>query len=184
MNPSPFSLRFVLYSILAFSLVFTACRSKKNLERKRHQANVEKPSKKIISKYAEEMEVPKSKIKNKKLYAFINDWEGTRYAFGGLNKRGIDCSGLVYLLYKNVYDEQIPRTTAGQVQNIRRKYESHLKEGDLVFFDYDGKKFSHVGVYLQNGYYVHASTSKGVMVAKLHDPYTYKYFSRCGSLKK
>ena len=59
-----------------------------------------------------------------------------------------------------------------------------LTEGDLVFFDYDGKKFSHVAVYLQNGYYVHASSSKGVIITKLHDPYTYKYFSRCGSIKQ
>lgn len=184
MNQPAFSLRFVLLSALAFLLVFTACRSKRNIQKNKHQTRLEKPSKKIISKYAEEMEVSKSKIKNKKLYEFIDDWEGTRYEFGGLDKRGIDCSGLVYLLYKNVYDEQIPRTTSEQVQIIKRKYENHLKEGDLVFFDYDGKKFSHVGIYLQNGYYVHASTSKGVMVAKLHDPYTYKYFSRCGSIRK
>lgn len=183
MNQSPFPLRFILFSALAFSLVFTACRSKKNLEKNKQQTHTEKPSKRIIAKYADEMEVPKSKIKNKKLYEFIDEWEGTKYEFGGLDKRGIDCSGLVYLLYKEVYHQQIPRTTAEQVNSIKRKYESHLKEGDLVFFDYDGKKFSHVGVYLQNGYYVHASTSRGVMVAKLHDPYTYKYFSRCGSIR-
>src|SRR3569832_2052953 len=49
-------------------------------------------------------------------------------------------------------------------------------------FDHDGKKFSHVGVYLQNGYYVHASSTRGVTITKLHDPYTYKYFSRCGTV--
>ena len=73
-------------------------------------------------------------------------------------------------------------STSQQVKVIKRKYEEELQEGDLVFFDYDGKKFSHVGVYLQNGYYVHASSTKGVIIVKLHDPYTYKYFSRCGSV--
>jgi cell wall-associated NlpC family hydrolase len=72
--------------------------------------------------------------------------------------------------------------TAGQIAVIKRKYEEELKEGDLVFFDFDGKKFSHVGVYLQNGYVVHASSRKGVIIVKLHDPSLYKYFSRAGSI--
>ena len=57
-----------------------------------------------------------------------------------------------------------------------------LKEGDLVFFDFDGKQFSHVGVYLQNGFVVHASSTRGVMIVNLHSPSMYKYFSRCGSV--
>jgi len=51
-----------------------------------------------------------------------------------------------------------------------------------VFFDFDGKPFSHVGIYLQNGYVVHASSTKGVMIVKLHSPSMYKYFSRAGSI--
>lgn len=69
-----------------------------------------------------------------------------------------------------------------QVQVIKRKYEDELKEGDLVFFDFDGKAFSHVGVYLQNGYIVHASSTRGVMIVKLRSPSMYKYFSRAGSV--
>jgi lipoprotein Spr/probable lipoprotein NlpC len=129
------------------------------------------------------MNVSKNSIKNGRLYGFINDWEGTKYEYGGLDKRGIDCSGLVFQLYQDVYQKQIPRTTSQQIEIIKRKYESQLKEGDLVFFDFDGKQFSHVGVYLQNGYYVHASTRSGVMIEKLRNPYTYKYFSRGGSVQ-
>ena len=65
---------------------------------------------------------------------------------------------------------------------FRRKYEDELQEGDLVFFDFDGKKFSHVGVYLQNGYVVHASSRRGVIIVQLRDPSMYKYFSRAGSI--
>jgi cell wall-associated NlpC family hydrolase len=72
--------------------------------------------------------------------------------------------------------------TSQQVQVIRRKYEDQLQEGDLVFFDFDGKKFSHVGVYLQNGYIVHASSRRGVIIVRLRDPSMYKYFSRAGSV--
>lgn len=166
------------YLFLIPFLFIVACSSKKNLPR-----DSRKVSPKIVKKYADIMNVPAHKIQNKHLYEFINDWEGTVYKLGGLNKSGIDCSGLVYLLYKDVYQKDIPRNTGKQVEIIKRKYENQLKEGDLVFFDYDGKTFSHVGVFLQNGFYVHASTKRGVMVQKLKDPYTYKYFSRGGSVK-
>jgi len=175
-----FSIPITLYAVLL--LTFTACKSKKNLANS-SKTKLEKPSNKIANKYANAMDVSKKHIKNGTLYDFIDDWEGTKYQFGGLTKRGIDCSGLVYLIYKDVYGKEIPRMTSQQVDIIKRKYESQLKEGDLVFFDFDGKKFSHVGLYLQNGYYVHASTRKGVMLEKLRNPYTYKYFSRGGSVR-
>lgn len=181
-NFSKFSIPTTLYAILFFSLTFTACKSKKNLSTP-GKVSVSKPSAKIANKYANAMDVSKKQIKNGSLYEFIDDWEGTKYQFGGSTKRGVDCSGLVYLIYQEVYGKKIPRMTSQQVQVIKRKYESQLKEGDLVFFDFDGKKFSHVGVYLQNGYYVHASTRRGVMIEKLRNPYTYKYFSRGGSVK-
>ena len=141
-----------------------------------------KPQANIADKYSELLGVGKSEIQNGRLYAFIDEWMGTPYVFGGQDKNGIDCSGLAQLLEQQVYGINIPRSTGQQINVIKRKYEEQLTEGDLVFFDYDGKKFSHVGVYLQNGYYVHASSTKGVMITKLHDPYTYKYFSRCGSI--
>ncbi len=176
--------KFIFYfsSFLLLTLLFTACKSrKKSLQTANYQ--LEKPSNKIASKYAEEMEVSKSDIKNGKLYNFIDDWEGTKYQYGGLSKSGIDCSGLIFLIYQEVYHKHIPRMTNQQVEIIKRKYENQFKEGDLIFFDFDGKKFSHVGLYLQNGYYVHASTKKGVMIEKLQNPYTYKYFSRGGTVE-
>ena len=140
------------------------------------------PQLSIAEKYSAILGVDVNSIRNGRLYAFIDQWMGTPYRFGGLDHNGIDCSGLSFLLQQQVYGINMPRTTSQQVLIIKRKYEEELQEGDLVFFDYDGKKFSHVGVYLQNGYYVHASSTKGVIITKLHDPYTYKYFSRCGSV--
>src|SRR5258708_21303760 len=136
----------------------------------------------VAEKYSAMIGVNVSDIQNGRLYAFIDQWMGTPYKFGGEDKEGVDCSGLAQLLEQEVYGVNIPRSTSQQINVIKRKYEEELAEGDLVFFDYDGKKFSHVGVYLQNGYYVHASSSRGVTISKLHDPYTYKYFSRCGSI--
>lgn len=160
-------------------LLIVACSSKKNLNNKTSNKVV---SSSTINKYAGMMNVSPRNINNKQLYSFIDDWMGTKYRYGGLHKSGIDCSGLVYLLYKQVYNKQLPRNTSQQANVIKKKYENQLKEGDLVFFDYDGKKLSHVGVFLQNGYYVHASTQKGVIISKLKDPYTYKYFSKAGSV--
>ena len=143
---------------------------------------VVKPQASIAEKYSAILGVDESDIQNGRLYAFIDQWMGTPYKFGGEDKDGVDCSGLTQLLEQQVFGINIPRSTSQQINVIKRKYEEELVEGDLVFFDYDGKKFSHVGVYLQNGYYVHASATKGVMITKLHDPFTYKYFSRCGSI--
>jgi len=140
------------------------------------------PPPSIAEKYAQIMDVDKNDIVNGRLYTFIEDWMGTPYKFGGGDKNGVDCSGLVQMLEQQVYGINIPRMTSQQVTVIKRKYEDELKEGDLVFFDFDGKQFSHVGVYLQNGYVVHASSTRGVMIVKLHSPSMYKYFSRCGSV--
>jgi len=141
-----------------------------------------KPQAGIAEKYSDIMGVKERDIENGRLYAFIEQWTGTPYKFGGQNKDGIDCSGLTQLLQQEVYGVKLPRMTSQQVSVIKRKYEEELKEGDLVFFDFDGKQFSHVGVYLQNGWFVHASTRKGVMVARLHDNGIYKYFSRGGTV--
>ena len=154
----------------------------KRAEMKGEPGEIVKPPKSVAEKYAELMEVDKRDIQNGRLYEFIDQWMGTPYKFGGLDKDGIDCSGLTLLLEQQVYGINIPRMTSQQVTVIKRKYEEELKEGDLVFFDFDGKQFSHVGVYLQNGYVVHASSTKGVMIVKLHSPSMYKYFSRAGSI--
>lgn len=187
-----FKLRLLCF-VFAAAITLSACHSRKLTVRndnsgspiipvKRGPYVMVKPDKDIAEKYAAVMGLKRNDIQNGRLYSFIDEWMGVPYRFGGMDKQGVDCSGLVYLLQLQVYDMAVPRTCAMQVNNIKRKYEDELKEGDLVFFDFDGKQFSHVGVYLQNGYIVHASTRKGVIVVKLHDVGLYKYFSRGGSV--
>jgi len=167
--------------LLASAIVFSGCHTKRAVLRG-EPGEVVKPQGSVAEKYSAILGVSKSDIQNGRLYEFIDQWMGTPYHFGGQDKSGIDCSGLAQLLEAQVFGVSIPRSTSEQINVIKRKYEEELVEGDLVFFDYDGKKFSHVGVYLQNGFYVHASSSKGVTITRLHDPYIYKYFSRCGSI--
>jgi probable lipoprotein NlpC len=173
--------RLPLLAFIFAALILSSCHSKRAVM-KGQPGEVVTPQPSIAEKYAQMMGVDQSQIQNGRLYAFIDQWWGTPYKFGGQDHDGIDCSGLSQLLEQEVYGIAIPRTTGQQVQVIKRKYEEELQEGDLVFFDYDGRKFGHVGVYLQNGYYVHASSTKGVIIVKLHDPYMYKYFTRCGSV--
>lgn len=171
---------FIIFTFLTL-LALSSCHSRKTAMRGQ-PGDLVKPVASIASKYSEIMGVSKKDITNGRLYAFIDEWMGTPYHFGGMDKSGIDCSGFVFLLQQQVYGITLPRVTSQQVTVIKRKYEDQLQEGDLIFWDYDGKKFSHVGVYLQNDYVVHTSSSKGVIIIKLHDPSTYKYFSRCGSV--
>lgn len=170
-----------LFALFFVPLVLTSCHSRK-AAMKGQPGEIVKPQTEMAQKYSQIMGVNDRDIENGRLYAFIDQWMGTPYKFGGLDKDGIDCSGLAFLLEQQVYGITIPRMTSKQITVIKRKYEEDLHEGDLVFFDFDGKQFSHVGVYLQNGYVVHASSRKGVMIIRLRDPSMYKYFSRAGSI--
>jgi len=161
-------------------VVISSCHTRKAAMRGK-PGELVKPQESIADKYADLLQVDKSDIQNGRLYEFIDQWYATPYKFGGLDKDGIDCSGLAFLLEQQVYGITIPRMTSKQINVIKREYEEDLKEGDLVFFDFDGKKFSHVGVYLQNGYIVHASSTKGVIIVPLHGA-IYKYFSRAGAI--
>lgn len=109
-----------------------------------------------------------SDIKSKALYRFITDWAGVKYRLGGLDKRGIDCSGFALLLNREIYGIALPRRSADQAGVIREKNQEQLQEGDLIFFSFGGNGVDHVGVYLNHGFFVHASTTRGVIVDDLN----------------
>ncbi|HEY1010194.1 MAG TPA: NlpC/P60 family protein, partial [Daejeonella sp.] len=137
----------------------------------------------LKDRYASLLNVKEKDLTNEKLYRFIDSWIGVPHRAGGMDRKGVDCSGFTTILEKEIYDRTVPRTAKSMAESVKRKYEEDLKEGDLVFFDFAGQKFSHVGVYLHNNKFVHASTSKGVIISDLKDPWYYKYFSRAGTIK-
>ena len=172
-----------LYILLALTpLLYTSCKSKKILT----DASKSRPisSGSLTERYAAILNVKEKELYNEKLYRFIDSWMGVPHRSGGMDKKGVDCSGFTSILEKEIYDRSVPRTARSMAEIVKRKYEDDLKEGDLVFFDFQGQKFSHVGVYLHNNKFVHASTSKGVIISDLKDPWYYKYFSRAGSIKE
>lgn len=105
-----------------------------------------------------------------KLIAQYHEWKGVPYKLGGMNKRGVDCSGFIYDTFRSKLGVDIPRSTELQSQVGKTIKKSQLRTGDLVFFK-TGFNVRHVGVYLDDGEFMHASTSRGVMISNLANVY-------------
>lgn len=117
------------------------------------------------------------------LYAEVSQWLGVPYRYGGITKKGVDCSGLAYQVYKKVYRKDLPRSTSELAKkNIKNVSKEKLNPGDLVFFATTGnkKKISHVGIYLKDGYFIHASSRRGVVVSNLSEDYYKKAWKKGG----
>ena len=132
-------------------------------------------------KYAQLMDVDIEDIANLTMFHFIEDWWSTRYRYGGSTKKGIDCSALTGLLFSSVYGLTLPRTAKDQYNSSEKISREDMKEGDLVFFNTRGG-VSHVGVYLANDYFVHASVSNGVTISSLNEDYYSKKYIGSGRL--
>jgi probable lipoprotein NlpC len=97
-------------------------------------------------------------------------WKGTPHRMGGTDREGIDCSGFVMQVYKHLFNIHLPRMTNEQASLGRPIPRSRIHAGDLVFF-LPPNKIRHVGIYLGDGDFVHASTSKGVIISNINDRY-------------
>ncbi len=109
-------------------------------------------------------------------------WLGTPYRYGGADKSGTDCSGLVMELYRSVCSTKLPRTTMEQKSYCTKIARNKARVGDLMFFG-PGKgenQISHVGLYVGKGNMIHASSSRGVMVSKVDVGYWGDRFKSAG----
>ncbi len=135
----------------------------------------------IQAKYASLLGVMPETICNLSLYHFIDEWYGVRYRLGGTSKKGIDCSAFMQKVYESVFGMNLVRTAIEQFNKSRLVFNrDQCKEGDLVFFNVHGGGISHVGLYLANHFFVHASSSHGIMISSLDDSYWKKRFSGAG----
>ncbi|PQJ35922.1 hypothetical protein BSZ35_16100 [Salinibacter sp. 10B] len=98
------------------------------------------------------------------------EWQGTTHEWGGASTKGVDCSGLVQSVFADKFQLSVPRTTKEQARVGRVVSRSALKPGDLLFFRTAPKK-RHVGIYLSDGDFLHASSSDGVRVSPLDRSY-------------
>ena len=122
---------------------------------------------------------------NLNLYREVADWLGTRYRRGGMSRKAVDCSGFTNIIYKNVYDMKLDRVSTVIAKNLKVSVsKDDLLPGDMVFFSTLGRKYiNHVGVYLGNGLFAHASIKKGVVVSSLLEGYYNKAWRKGGRME-
>lgn len=120
---------------------------------------------------------------SRELYELVYKWKGTKYKYAGHTQSGIDCSGFANMLYSQCYDTVLP----GGCRNIYTMVDTipkdSLREGDLLFFKIRKGQISHVGVYLGNSHFAHASVHSGVTVSSLNEEYYRKYYFTAGRLR-
>lgn len=137
----------------------------------------------LKKKYSLQLGVEEKAITNLKLYRFVDEWYGVPYKYGGKTKTGVDCSGFASALLRDVYAISLAGSAQSMYEGCDHVAEKNLQEGDLVFFKINSKNVSHVGVYLQNRRFVHASTKRGITINNLDEAYYKKYFFKGGRPK-
>jgi lipoprotein Spr len=136
---------------------------------------------KVQLKYAVLMNTEVESLPNKTLLNAVDEWYGVRYRRGGNTKNGIDCSGFTEAVFLTAYGLQLPAVAREQYRICRKISTTELKEGDLVFFNTTGG-VSHVGVYLGNNKFIHATVTRGVMVNDLYETYYSKRYIGAGRI--
>lgn len=130
---------------------------------------------------------PVSRHDDLRLFAEAASWLGTPYRYGGNSRKGTDCSGLINRICQKVYGHALNRTVKEMAgSDCRKVAKNSLKSGDLVFFNTSKKKrgINHAGLFLKQGYFIHASTSKGVIISNLREPYYHTAYRQAGRIKK
>ena len=156
--------------LIISAFFFIACSSKNNIA---NNTDLNYPSASLQNTILKNLKEENSI--NKNFAKFYKEWRGVKYKFGGNSKRGIDCSAFIQKAYKQTLNINIPRTTLQQSKKGKNIRKSQLKSGDLVFFK-TGKNSRHVGIYTENGKFMHASTKKGVIISRLDNVYFNKHY--------
>jgi lipoprotein Spr len=136
----------------------------------------------LPNKYANLLGVAPTELTNALLLSQMEKWYGTQYCFGGSTDSCIDCSSFTQVLLRDVYNVKIPRNAQKQFDAATKIETENLKEGDLVFFNTVSASMviTHVGVFVCNNKFVHASISKGVTISDLSEKYYAKAFRGAG----
>ncbi|CFR09387.1 MULTISPECIES: NlpC/P60 family protein [Yersinia] len=108
--------------------------------------------------------------KLKKILTHYDKWEGVSYKLGGNSRKGIDCSAYMQRIFEDEFAHRLPRNAREQAKQGAKIKKDSLQTGDLVFFK-TSRRTSHVGVYIGEGKFVHASSSLGVTISNLDSKY-------------
>lgn len=162
---------FLFMMLVCLPVFFTGCSGKKKV--------TYIPLEKRVQQARQKVEPDNASVYLEKHFA---TWRGARYRNGGLSRKGIDCSGFTQVTYKSVFSLNLPRTVREQVKKGKKISRKSLKPGDLVFFK-TGLRQKHVGIYLENDQFIHASRSKGVTKSNLRDSYWNKRYWQAKRLR-
>jgi lipoprotein Spr len=178
-----FSVRYIILSLLIL-LTATSCGTRRTSGRLLYDP---KEVTQLSGKLGISLNnLDKDDDRNMPLYAEVSLWLGVPYRHGGLSRKGLDCSGFTYLVYQKVYNKKLPRSTAGLSEmKMHHIQKGNLRPGDLVFFttSKSHNRISHVGIYLKDGRFIHASTNRGVTVSHLDEDYYSRTWKKGGRVK-
>lgn len=178
-----------IITLLAISVSIagmSSCRSHKDAGRSRHKSERLHERKKKNGKNGVDKNDRSDFTLSKSDSKIVKEaaaWLGTPYGYGKAEKgKACDCSGMVMSVYEKVTGIKLPRNSAQQQDFCKKLKEKDVQVGDLCFFatGKDPDKTSHVGIMVDEINFIHASTSKGVVVSDITQPYWIKTFKGFG----
>ncbi|MES2593281.1 MAG: NlpC/P60 family protein [Bacteroidota bacterium] len=164
-------------TLILFLLPLLLCAQTKKQKRKKAKAE-----KQAFEQYYSKYSLKPDSAITPYLYYQVYQWIGTNYKYSGDTKKGIDCSGFVCEMYQNVYCTSLSGGSCDIWTKVVPIEKSDLKEGDILFFKIKKGKISHVGIYLGNNKFAHASVHSGVIISDLDEAYYKKSFYKGGRL--
>ena len=173
----------MIKKLLVSTLITLCSLTALNAQTKTKETNkLEDPDNLASQYFGQVMGVAVDATSNIKLYKFVYDWIGTPYRFGGNTKKGIDCSAFTKAIYEKVFNTTLLRNSRDIFSMVDPLSKDDLKEGDLVFFKIKSSRITHIGIYLGDRRFAHASSSRGVVISNLDEPYYARHFYRGGRI--
>ncbi len=164
----------------------TGCHSSKKTVKNDSHEKYESVKKDTYSTLSKKLGIKVDSDDNLDLLEMCSRWLGTPYKYGGNTKKGVDCSGFTVKVYSAVYNKKLERSSAAILsKNCKRIKQKDLQQGDLVFFatGKNKKKVNHVGIYLKDNKFIHASSSRGVIVSSLKESYYVRTYVTAAKVK-
>ncbi|KAA3606254.1 MAG: NlpC/P60 family protein [Calditrichaeota bacterium] len=155
---------------------FVSCASNPKYKTKNLTEESSPVKKRVLRKIVPKKE-ESTKFSQKGMEEEIKTWLGTPYHWGGTTKEGVDCSGFVLKVFHNSANQKLPRVSRDMYKVGKAVPRDKLKFGDLVFFQgFSNKRVSHVGIFLGEEKFAHASSTYGVIYSHLYQSYYKKRY--------